>query len=185
LTPSPTFTFTPTASPTPTSTITTTPAPPLAGELLVNGGFENDDDWVFGDTPIRGGYDTAVVRSGSRAARLGAISGSARYSFSSVWQRVTIPVEASQARLNVYVYPVSHSSNSCNNQSIAVLNEHFRVIKFLWQGLSNSQTWESRSYDLTEFRGRTIYVYFSVLNRGCRDDLSAMYVDDVSLTWSP
>jgi serine protease len=176
-------TDTPTPTPTPTFTVTT--APPLPGELLLNGGFETDEAWVFGDTPIRGGYDTAVVHSGNRSARLGATSGPARFSFSSVWQRVTIPPEAGQVNLNAFVYPVSQNATSCNNQTIAVLNEHFRVAKFLTQEPSNSQTWEARSYDLTEFRGRTIYVYFSVLNRGCRNDLSAMYVDDVSLIWSP
>jgi hypothetical protein len=33
-------------------------------------------------------------------------------------------------------------------------------------------------------RGRTIYIYFSVVNLGRTGRLSAMYVDDVSLTWN-
>ena len=188
-TPTSTPTFTPTFTPTPTGTpippTTVTPPPPLPGELLVNGGFETDEGWVFGDTPIRGGYDTIVVHSGNRSARLGTMAGPVRFSFSSVWQRVVIPVEASQVRLNAYVYPVSQNQPvSCDNQTIAILNDRFEVSRFLSRDLSNSQAWEPRSYDLSEYRGRTIYVYFSVLNRGCTGQPTAMYVDDVSLTWA-
>jgi subtilisin family serine protease len=45
---------TPTLALTPIVSPTVTPGPPPAGELLVNGGFETDEGWVFGDTPIRG-----------------------------------------------------------------------------------------------------------------------------------
>ena len=113
------------------------------------------------------------------------MAGPVRFSFSSVWQRVVIPVEASQVRLNAYVYPVSQNQPvSCDNQTIAILNDRFEVSRFLSRDLSNSQAWEPRSYDLSEYRGRTIYVYFSVLNRGCTGQPTAMYVDDVSLTWA-
>jgi hypothetical protein len=158
--------------------------PPLPGSILTNGGFETDEGWIFGDTPIRGRYDTNVVRSGSRSARLGATTGPARFSFSSVWQQVTIPAEANQVRLDAFIYPVSQDRSGCDYQSIAVLNERFKVVKFLSKTLSNSQTWEAHTYDLSEFRGQTIYVYFSVLNKGCSGDFTAMYVDDVALTWA-
>ncbi len=188
-TPTPTLTptFTPTATPTntPIPPVTVTGAPPLPGELLLNGGFETDEGWVFGDTPIRGGYDSIVVRSGNRSARLGTVVGPARFSYSSVWQRVTVPAEAGQVRLDAWIYPVSPIPNGCDEQTIAVLNDRFQVSRFLARELSNSQNWEPRSYDLSDFRGRTIYVYFSVLNRGCSGQPTAMYVDDVSLTWSP
>jgi hypothetical protein len=156
----------------------------LPGSILTNGGFETDEGWVFGDTPIRGGYDANVVRTGSRSARLGATTGPARFSFSSVWQQVTVPAEANQVRLDAFIYRVSRDRAGCDNQTIAVLDERFKVAKFLSRELSNSQTWEARTYDLSEFRGRTIYVYFSVLNRGCSGDFTTMYVDDVALTWS-
>ncbi len=182
----PTFTPTPTDTPTPTpvTPVIVTPPPPLPGELLTNGGFESDEGWVFGDTPIRGGYDSTIVHSGSRAARLGATSGPDKFSFSSVWQRVTIPAEANQVQLNAYVYPISQDQYS-DIQTIAILDEGFHMLKTLSQELSNSQTWEARSYDLSELRGQTVYVYFSVFNRGRTGRLSAMYVDDVSLTWAP
>ncbi|MBN1218655.1 MAG: S8 family serine peptidase [Anaerolineae bacterium] len=197
-TPTPTFTVTqpvpvvtPTDTPTPTPTPPTqpptdtpTPIPLPPGELLTNGGFETDEAWVFGDTPIRGGYDTAMVRSGSRSARLGATSGRNVFSFSSVWQQISIPAEASQVVLDAYVYPITQDECGVDIQYIAILNSNFRLIRTLSQSLSDSQTWENRTYDISDLRGQTVYIYFSVLNRGC-SGLTAMYVDDVSLRWSP
>ncbi|RME77455.1 MAG: peptidase S8 [Chloroflexi bacterium] len=195
-----TATSTPTSTPTPTATTppvpTDTPTPtvvpitppvvsPVAGELLQNGGFEGDGGWVFGDTPVRGGYDTAVVHSGQRAARLGIASGPDRNSFSSVWQKVTIPAEARKVTLKAFVYPVSQDAPYNDVQTIAILNRNFRLLKVLSRELSNSQQWEERVYDLSDLRGQTVYVYFSVFNRGYTGKPSALYVDDVSLTWSP
>ncbi len=194
-TPTPTDTPTPTATtappvitdtPTPTQTpgmITVTPPLP-SPDLLLNGSFESDEGWIFGDTPIRGGYESSIAHSGNRSARVGATTGPDIFSFSSVWQRVTIPPEASQVTLNAFIYPVSQNPVGGDHQNIMIMNENFRVIRKLSQELSNSQSWESRSYDLSDLRGRTIYVYFGVVNLG-RTGLTGMYVDDVSLIWSP
>jgi len=169
----------PTAEP-PTPTSTPMPLPP--GELLTNGGFETDEGWVFGDTPIRGGYDSGVVLSGSRSARVGATDGRNVFSFTSVWQRVTIPAEASRVVLETNTYPLTEDACNADLQYIAILNANFRMTMPLSVGLSNSRTWEHNTFDITEMRGQTVYVYFSVLNRGC-SGLTAMYVDDISLRW--
>lgn len=186
-----TDTPTPTETPTPTGTAVTpapgptTPAPPpQAGELLTNGSFETDEGWVFGDTPIHGEYSTNTVHSGSRAVLLGTLSGPDRFSYTSIWQRVTIPAEAQRVMLEAYINPISQDSPGTDAQNIMILNENFYVIKTLSSGLSNSQTWEQRTYDLSDLAGRTVYIYFSVVNLGDGRP-SAMYVDDVSLRWSP
>ncbi|MBE7475003.1 MAG: hypothetical protein DPW09_01115 [Anaerolineae bacterium] len=172
-------------TPAPITPVPITPTPPPTGELLLGGGFEADEGWVFGDTPIRGGYATDVKLGGSRAARVGNVSGPDIFSFSSVWQKVTIPAEAAQATLRVNVYPVSlDGPGSGDVQNIMILNERFQVAQTLSAELSNSRTWESRTYDLSEFRGRTIYIYFSVVNQGRTGKPTALYIDDVSLTWS-
>jgi subtilisin family serine protease len=170
----------PVVTDTPTPTATPLPLPP--GQLLTNGGFETDETWVFGDTPIRGGYDTSVVLSGNRSARLGATSGYNAYSFSSVWQKVTIPAEANRVVLETNTYPLTEDTCGIDLQYIAILNANFRMTMPLSVGLSNSRTWEHNTFDVTDMRGQTIFVYFSVLNRGC-SGLTAMYVDDVSLRW--
>lgn len=190
--PVPTTPIPTTPAPVPTTPIPTTPAPvpttpaPLpAGELLLNGGFETDEGWVFGDTPIRGGYETTVKLGGNRSARLGNVSGPDLFSFSSVWQRVSLPAEAAQVTLRVNVYPVSQDQpGSSDVQNIMILNERFQVIKTLSKELSNSAAWENRTYDVSDLKGQTIYVYFSVVNLGRTGKPTAMYVDDVSLTWA-
>jgi serine protease len=183
ISPTPTFTPIPQITVTPTTAPPVTPAPAVAGELLLNPGFETDYNWVFGDTPIRGGYDTTVKLSGNRAVRLGNVSGPDSYSYSSVWQRVTIPATANQVTLRVNVYPTTQDTpGSGDVQTIMLLNERFRVIRFLSQELSNSRTWEARSYNLSDFKGQTIYVYFGVVNVGGTGKPTALYVDDVSLT---
>lgn len=190
-TPTPEPGITPTDTPVPepgiTPTATPTPAPITSGpgnELLVNGGFENNEGWIFGDTPVQGSYNTNVVRSGLRSARLGNLGD--RYdvfSYSSVWQKVTIPVEAQQVTLTANIYPVSYDQGGRDIQYIGLLGSNGRFIRALSEGLSNSQTWETKTFDLSDFRGQTIYIYFSVLNRGGPAGPSALYVDDVSLSW--
>jgi len=183
-----TATFTP-EPPTATPTPTLVPITPPAGEepgvnLLKNGDFETGQGWVFGDTPLRGDYQTGVVRSGAQAARLGTVDGPDKFSFSSVWQRVTLPADAKQINLTAHIYPVSQDTAYHDIQTIAILDGNFKIQQVLWRALSNSRQWEKQTYDLSDLRGQTIYVYFSVLNRGGTNRPSALFVDDVSLTWT-
>jgi hypothetical protein len=126
-----------------------------------------------------------VKLGGSRSARLGNVSGRDIFSFSSVWQRVTLPAEATQVILRANIYPVSQDNpGSGDVQNIMILNDRFQVARTLSKELSNSATWENRTYDLSDLKGRTIYIYFSVVNLGQTGRPTAMYLDDVSLTWS-
>jgi subtilisin family serine protease len=184
----PTATFTPeppTATPSPTIVPIT---PPTTGEpgtdLLNNGGFETNQGWVFGDTPLRGYYQNGIVHNGAQAAILGTVDGPDKFSFSSVWQAVTLPAEANQITLTAFVYPVSQDTAYNDVQTIAILNRNFKMLRVLSRDLSNDQQWEKHTYDLSDLRGQTIYVYFSVLNRGGTNRPSALFVDDVSLTWT-
>jgi subtilisin family serine protease len=184
-TPVPVVSETPTPILTPVGpTLTPTPLP--AGELLLGGGFESDEGWVFGDTPIRGGYDTNLKLGGNRSVRLGNVSGRDIFSFSSVWQRVSLPAEATQVILRANVYPLSQDNpGSGDVQNIMILNDRFQVIRTLSKGLSNSAAWQNLTYDLSDLKGQTVYIYFSVVNLGRTGRPTAMYVDDVSLTWAP
>ncbi|MDX1523556.1 MAG: hypothetical protein R3264_18155, partial [Anaerolineae bacterium] len=184
----------PTTGPTVSPPIVTTVPPPITVEpvtpvvganLLTNADFEGDGGWVFGDTPFPGAYDSAVVRGGSRAVRLGITSGNDAFSFSSIWQRVTIPAEAQQVTLTAQVYPISQdTADSGDVQVIAILDAGFKVKRKLSVELSNSQTWETKTFNLSDLAGQTVYIYFSVFNRGRTNLPTAMYVDDVALTWS-
>jgi serine protease len=183
--PSPTPTSTPTETPMgPTPTPTTTPTPgPVSGNLIVNGDFEADMGWTFGRTPHPAGYNSQVVHAGARSARLGIVDGPDRYSYSSIWQEVTIPADARRATLTYWVYPLSQDVFPRDLQLVLVLNQRFRVNAYAERTLSDSRQWVQHSYDMTAFAGRTVTVYFGVVNRGRTGRPSAMYVDDVSLTF--
>jgi hypothetical protein len=175
--PTPTFTTTP-----PTATLTPPPTPsPVAGNIIVNGDFESDAGWIFSHTRHPASYSTQVVHGGVRSARVGIVDGIDRYSYSSIVQLVTIPADARRATLSYWVYPLSDDVFPRDIQMVLILNHRFRTIAFVDRTLSDAQRWVQRSYDMTPFAGRTIYVYFGVYNGGRSGKTSAMYVDDVSL----
>ena len=98
---------------------------------------------------------------------------------------MTLPAEATQIILRANIYPVSQDNpGSGDVQNIMILNDRFQVARTLSKELSNSATWENRTYDLSDLKGRTLYIYFSVVNLGQTGRPTAMYLDDVSLTWS-
>jgi hypothetical protein len=191
-TPTPTFTLTP-PSPSPTTTPTLTPAtptptltptptvPPVTGNLIINGDFESDGGWIFNPTRYPASYSTEVVHSGARSARAGIVDGVDRRSYSSVVQLVTIPADARRATLTYWVYPLSDDVFPRDIQMVMVLSERFRVNSFAERTLSDARQWVQRSYDMTPFAGRTVYIYFGVFNGGHTGKTSALYVDDVSL----
>lgn len=184
--PTPEPTVEPTIQPTTEPTTPPTTQPPLTSgdNLIVNSSFESDEGWTLGDTPVRGSLSDEQSLSGNQALKLGITDGRDIFSFTSAWQQITIPAEATQVTLTANIYPISQESLGSDAQNILVLNQNFRVIRTLDRFLSNSQNWETRTYDLSEFSGQTIYVYFGVFNRGRTGLPTAMYIDDVSLTWS-
>jgi hypothetical protein len=112
---------------------------------------------------------------------VGIVDGIDRYSYSSIVQPVTIPADAQRATLTYWVHPLSDDVFPRDIQMVLILNHRFRTIAFVDRTLSDAQHWFQRSYDMTPFAGRTVYVYFGVYNGGHTGKTSAMYVDDVSL----
>ena len=187
VTPSPT-----TVPPTPTATspipptATATPAPPtptpVAGDIIQNGGFESDTAWVFMDTPVDGRYTTERAHSGARSAVVGITDPAQdQFTYSSVAQKVTIPANATKATLSAWVYPVSSDIPSGDVQITMILDANFRVLQQLNTMLKNDQTWQQQTFDVTAYRGQTVYVYFGAVNVRVNGKVTAMYVDDVSL----
>jgi len=89
--------------------------------------------------------------------------------------------------LSFWYYPISADEE---DRQIAEVWEPNREVRNRLMGVggdtSDAQEWIHRSFDLTEhYPGRTMWLYFSVLNRN-QDrrpgGVTAMYVDDVSLT---
>jgi len=74
-------------------------------ELIINGGFENNQGWQLPATEHTAAYSTVQVHSGSRSLRTGIVSGTNKYSYSTANQTVTIPSGAISARLYLWLYP--------------------------------------------------------------------------------
>ena len=109
-TPVPTVTVTPTDTTTPTTTPdpSVTPTPPTCSDLIVNSGFEDDDDWVLPITNYTAAYSTEQPRNSDWSMRTGIDPPDFNiYSYSSARQQDKISSNATSALLSLWVYPIS------------------------------------------------------------------------------
>ena len=174
----------PTPTPTSTPTPTKTPTPIPFEELIVNCGFETDEAWYICSLPPiwrPAAYSTAVVHSGTWSMRLGITDQTDAYSHSPIWQKVTIPFDASYATLSFWYYPLSQDVIEHDWQEAMILDANHYILAQVMKVNSNSQTWTRHTFDLLPYRGQTIAIYFNVHNDGLGDLKTAMYLDDVSV----
>ena len=102
-------------------------------------------------------------------------------SYSTIWQKVTIPFDASYATLSFWYYPLSQDVNEHDRQEALILDDDLFILDQVMKENSNSQTWTYRTFDLLPYRGQMITVYFNVYNDGGSGLKTAMYLDDVSV----
>lgn len=192
-------TVTPSASPTASTTATQTPTatptatlPPGCQEdaLLVNGGFEDDSGWIFGDDPVRPEYSAEHFDGGLRSVRLGNPPGPDTRNvktYSSLRQPVTLPNHTGTARLTWQFLSRSQEGNNPSpgdredRQDVIVLGPDLSTWRILYRARVDSGAWQSGQADLTPFMGQTITIYFNVFNDG-NGARTWMYLDDVRLT---
>ncbi|MCZ7574094.1 MAG: hypothetical protein M5U01_36550 [Ardenticatenaceae bacterium] len=208
-TPTPTVTATPSRTPTATTTPTATPTRvPDGGNLIQNGSFERDEAWRFGENgPATGAYTSSVVHSGQRAVRLGITPPSNdAASYSSVSQAVTIPADARSADLTLWLWPHTEddpappgstdgagaqmaarpagsppSQDSGDRQQVILLDDKRQFLALLWSAAENGDGWQRLDFDLSSYRGRTIWIYVNSINDG-DGRRTWLFLDDVSLT---
>ena len=147
-------------------------------ELVINGDMEGDTAWDFPVTVNRGGYSPAQFYSPARSARLGIVEGNNVADLSSMRQAITVPSGA-QLVLSWNSYPLSQPQDNQDLQ-MAILGPDNSVKLRVWNDFRNDAQWLSCGFDVSEFLGRDIALYFGVKNDGS-GGLTAMYVDDVSL----
>ncbi|MFZ6027571.1 MAG: carboxypeptidase regulatory-like domain-containing protein [Chloroflexota bacterium] len=174
-----------------------------AADLIVNGNAEASTGWEFPLTPYPAGYGTAHAHSGNRSVRTGITSTSQNtYSYSSARQQVSIPADAGEATLGLWVYPLSGESTQMARpaapegafhedtalagdiQYILILDTNNNILKNLYWDRSNRQAWEYLEYDLSEYIGKTIKVQFGSYNDGY-GGVTALYGDDIALLTGP
>jgi hypothetical protein len=196
--------------PGPSPTPTVTPPPAGCQNLILNGDFEGSTGWEFPITEWTAWYSTLHWLSPSRSARTGIDPATTnRWSYSSVRQLVTIPINATKVKLRYNYYAISGEllyGKEADPESlpkftkvgepfgnepldydlmyIVATDQYGNYIGTIASWLSNSQTWIYGVCGLMggcgDYRGQTIMIEFGTFNNGW-GGVSAMYIDDVEL----
>jgi hypothetical protein len=159
------------------------------------------------------GYSTEIVRSGARSLRTGIYAAPDRFSYSSGYQEVRLPADASSATLSFWWHPLSAEGPLAMGawvgpdmalaqavtagtlptgvlagdvQYVVVVDPPSgAILQVLLWTRSDARRWQLASFDLAPaLRGRTVRLQFGVYNDG-NGLSSAMFVDDVSLSTCP
>ncbi len=182
LTPTPSFTPTPslTSTPSVTPTSTFTPGPIICTEIIANGGFETNSNWLFGTTSRPPVYVASLVHSGAQALQMGIPPGGANaVAHSSARQLITLPVSAGAIMLTYWER--TGGGDGSDYREILLLNSAGRVYRTLDRHFdAGTNQWQLRTLDLTPYRGQTVYLYLNTYNNGA-GSTTWNYVDDVSV----
>lgn len=177
-----TQTFTPSFTPTPsaTSTPTFTPGPIACTERVTNGGFEANTNWSFGTTSRPPVYVVSPNHAGAQALQTGIPAGRANaIAHSSARQLVSLP--ASAATVTLTYWERTGGGDGADYREVLLLNSagvYFRTLERNF-GTGTGQ-WQQRTFDLTPYRGQSVYVYFNTYNNGA-GGTTWNYIDDVSV----
>jgi hypothetical protein len=153
-------------------------------EVVADGGFEAGGAWQLGATPVPPEYVTYSLHTGARSLALGITQGANAQSYSSARQLVTIPAGADEARLTFWTYAVVGAESGLDKMQLVLLKPDGATLAVIWTSNGNNPTWSQLSYDLTQWRGQAVQLYFNVINDGV-GGTTGMFLDDVSLVVCP
>ena len=158
-----------------------------AGELWAEtAGLEGPTDIPSADVEARlkdmaANYTTDEVHSGSRSLRVGIVDASKNVAgYSEARQRVTVSWNCKTCLVRFWLYPTGGTIDNKDIQIVSLLDNNLKQKERLVTMRSNSSKWEFYEFDLTKYRGQTVWLYFGVYNDG-KGSVLGMYVDDVSM----
>lgn len=184
-----------TATPTPSlvvPTATSTPVPTAyigCTNSLINGDFESNGFWIFGQDPIPPRYTGVLIHNGMRSVLQGNLPELALQnllSYSSIRQLVNIPANATTAQLRWWQYagseepPTENPTRFQDRQEVILLDPALKTIAVLRRVRHHDVGWQEGVLDLTPYLGKSFYIYFNVYNDGA-GGRTWMYLDDVIL----
>jgi len=152
---------------------------PPCQDLIANGGFETGDAWTLDGSrpPV---YTTDQAFTGERSLLCGIFPPTEDVTASSsAYQAVTVPDNITTATLSFFVRRHSEDTDG-DSQQVHVLDEQMQVDRVLMDTLSDDGVWSNATFDLSDYAGRTVTIYFNVSNDG-DGARTWMYLDDVSL----
>ena len=156
--------------------------------MLANGDFETLAAWQFANSPVPGRYISLPVYNGIRAVMLGNFPARASptiASYSSVRQLVNVP-PARVVQLRWWHWhqsqlpPGDFLTPPQDRQEVILLHPNGETLRVLQRLRRNDAGWQQSVLDLTEFSGRSFYVYFNVYNSG-GGTYTLSYLDAVEL----
>lgn len=155
---------------------------PYGTNVVADPGFESGGTTVWqqcGDlvaTVSRYRSHTGLYseRAGSTFTSSGEIFGDA-----GLCQRIVVPTAG---KLSFYTYQLSNEPNTTYAYQTGLLLDSTGAIALqLYKTVNNTSAWVAKSYDLSAYAGKTLYLYFGVHGDGKAGVYTMQYVDDVSL----
>ncbi|HEX8681172.1 MAG TPA: N-acetylmuramoyl-L-alanine amidase [Ardenticatenaceae bacterium] len=163
---------------------------PACRPLIKNGEFRSNTDWLTLLGTNAAWYDDARSVSPPHSLRVGMSYWENSWSYSSAWLPLTIPSDAARATLTLKYLPEAGdlsegNSEGGDHQYIQVRDSSeptsAPLAQVLPYGLQNATQWQTLTYDLSTYRGRSIYLYVGAFNNGTGSS-TRLYVDDVQVT---
>ncbi len=184
----------PAATPTPSGTrraSTPTPAPTTPSQqpqgaagctnLVLNGGFEAQNQGWVEVSSQNAIIDTELPHSGARSAWLGGIS---EENLQYIYQDVRIPANASRVTLGYW--RLVHNETEDANAAVAsfwaiIADANGNALGTVEQipSTDGDDTWRQGQFDITQFAGKPIRIAF--ISENAVGNLSSMFVDDVEM----
>ncbi len=181
--------------------------PPTCSDIVINGGFELNSSWDIPITNYPANYTTLTSLTGLRSMQTGIYDPKHNVeSYSSAIQSVFIPLDAQSANLQYSVYllrdelptnflqetnalpamPVlgqpflENVAYDADVQMVLILDNSGNTLRTLLWTIENTPAWITQQFNLIDFAGQIVQLYFGTYNNGLLKN-SAMFVDDVSL----
>jgi hypothetical protein len=181
---------------------TVTPIPTTCADLIGNGGFEENGDWIFLDTPNQARYTWSAQHSGRRSVELGLRPGTANQVvrtpkggaidaqdirklseggvYSVAYQSLHIPADLETATLTFWHWLGTEDDDGDWQRVTLISPSNYHVIAEPLNALEHNDRWQHLQYDLTPYRGADALLYLEVFN-DLDDDETWMYIDEMSL----
>jgi Zn-dependent metalloprotease len=152
-------------------------------DLIVSGGFEQDQGWVQVSQTNSALIDTQLPLSGARSAWLG---GTDQESLQYIYQDVALPANATSIKLGYSRYTHQEVSGLLGilsadaTFSVALANTNGDLLATVEEIPSSKadEAWKEAGADLSAYAGKTLRLIFSSENP--KGNVSSMFVDEVS-----
>ncbi len=149
------------------------------GNVVVNGGFETGDftGWARSGNTLPA-IVTSPVHTGNFAARIGSTSPDGNSIL-----RQTIKVPSGHPTLTFWYNPTCTDTIQFDQQTVQIRSTSGSVLATVLNVCNNSQTWTQVSFDMSQFAGQTVVLYFRDHDDGFNNppDPTFFYLDDVSV----